>query len=136
MLEKKNIALSELVEQVARERSLRSRDVSERVEKRILPLLARLPVDGEAAEAVKVVRRSLRGLASPLSGGLALEFAKLSPRELEICDMIRSELSSKEIARTLGVSIRTVETQRKSIRRKLQLKGKDANLSTFLKSRL
>lgn len=68
VLEKKNIALGELVEHIEREKSLRAKGISERVEKRILPLLARLHVDGEAAEAVKVVRAELEGPGIPPVG--------------------------------------------------------------------
>ncbi|MEP3389628.1 MAG: LuxR C-terminal-related transcriptional regulator [Reichenbachiella sp.] len=45
---------------------------------------------------------------------------KLSEREKEILALIVKELSSQEIAKTLKISVRTVDTHRKHIGKKLQ----------------
>ena len=47
----------------------------------------------------------------------------LSPRESEILSALGRGESSKQIARALGLSVRTVETHRQSIKRKLDLEG-------------
>ena len=47
----------------------------------------------------------------------------LSPRESEILSALARGLSSKQIAREMDVSVRTVETHRQSIKRKLSLDG-------------
>jgi len=47
----------------------------------------------------------------------------LSPRESEILSALARGLSSKLIAREMDVSVRTVETHRQSIKRKLNLDG-------------
>jgi DNA-binding NarL/FixJ family response regulator len=47
----------------------------------------------------------------------------LSPRESEILAAIGRGESSKQMARTLGLSVRTVETHRQNIKRKLELEG-------------
>lgn len=57
--------------------------------------------------------------------------ARLTPMEAEVCTMIRSGYSSKSIAHSLGISIRTVDTHRSRIRKKLGL-GSTVNLQTFL----
>jgi DNA-binding CsgD family transcriptional regulator len=59
---------------------------------------------------------------------------RLTRREMEICDLIKSGLSSLEIARKLNLSIRSVENHRKNIRRKLELTNKNINLVTYLSS--
>jgi DNA-binding CsgD family transcriptional regulator len=61
-------------------------------------------------------------------------FARLTPREQEICDMIRDGLSSKEISEVLNLSILTVHKHREQIRDKLGLTNQNINLSTFLRS--
>lgn len=48
---------------------------------------------------------------------------RLSAREEEILACIARGLPSKQIARELGISLRTVESHRHRIKRKLQLKG-------------
>ena len=47
----------------------------------------------------------------------------LSSREAEILSALARGLSSKQIAREMDVSVRTVETHRQSIKRKLSLEG-------------
>ncbi|WP_137886301.1 response regulator transcription factor [Pseudomonas sp. 2FE] len=56
----------------------------------------------------------LRKMASP-----AAEDGELTPREREVLRMLAQGLSNKAIARALDISVRTVETHRLSIRRKL-----------------
>jgi DNA-binding NarL/FixJ family response regulator len=47
----------------------------------------------------------------------------LSPRESELLRCLAAGQSSKQIAESLGMSVRTVETHRQNIRRKLNLGG-------------
>lgn len=47
----------------------------------------------------------------------------LSPRESEILSALGRGESSKQIAKTFGLSVRTVEAHRQSIKRKLELEG-------------
>lgn len=44
---------------------------------------------------------------------------KLTPREREVLRAIKAGLTSSEVARTIGVSTRTIEFHRSNIRRKL-----------------
>lgn len=45
----------------------------------------------------------------------------LTPREVQVLSMIAKGANNKEMARELGISVRTVETYRLSIRRKLNI---------------
>jgi DNA-binding NarL/FixJ family response regulator len=47
----------------------------------------------------------------------------LSKREIEVVQLIKEGLSSKEIARSLDISLKTVEVHRYNILRKLKLKN-------------
>jgi DNA-binding NarL/FixJ family response regulator len=47
----------------------------------------------------------------------------LSTRESQILSALAKGLSSKQIARDLGLSVRTVEAHRQNIKRKLELEG-------------
>jgi two-component system, NarL family, invasion response regulator UvrY len=66
---------------------------------------------------------------SPQNNALNL----LSQRELEIISLLRSGLSSKEIAETLFITSKTVEVHRHNILKKLQLKNSVA-LIEFINS--
>lgn len=49
-------------------------------------------------------------------------FASLTPRELEVLDLVVEGLASKEIAARLGVSVKTIEAHRSGIMRKLHVR--------------
>ena len=59
----------------------------------------------------------------------------LTPREMDICDMIKAGQSSKEIADSLNISPQTVHKHRESIRRTLQIVNKEITLSAYLRSK-
>ncbi|OLL32282.1 DNA-binding response regulator [Burkholderia sp. SRS-W-2-2016] len=48
---------------------------------------------------------------------------RLTPRELDILDALADGLSSKQIAQRTGLSVRTVETHRLNLKRKLDIEG-------------
>ena len=60
--------------------------------------------------------------------------ARLTDREIQVLDLIGQGLGTAEIARTLGVSIKTIETYRSNVRTKLNLKDA-ADLIRFAATR-
>lgn len=56
---------------------------------------------------------------------------RLTPAELKVCAMLKINLSNKEIANLLSVSLRNIESHRYSIRRKLGLPS-EVNLTAYL----
>ena len=69
----------------------------------------------------------------PFIERLARLNATLSRTELLVCSMIRESLPSKEIAQQLSISKFTVDTHRKSIRRKLGLDEKESLYSILIR---
>jgi DNA-binding CsgD family transcriptional regulator len=55
----------------------------------------------------------------------------LTPSDLRLCAFLRMNLSSKEIAPLLGISVRGVENHRYRLRKKLNL-DLDCNLTDFI----
>jgi PAS domain S-box-containing protein len=58
----------------------------------------------------------------------------LSTTEMRIAILIKNGMSSQNIADALNISLETVKTHRKKIRRKLKIKNTDVNLTSYLKS--
>jgi len=56
---------------------------------------------------------------------------QLTPAELKVCAMLKINLSNKEIANLLSVSLRSIESHRYSIRKKLGLPSEE-NLTAYL----
>lgn len=65
-------------------------------------------------------------VARKLASSAPKEADPLSPRETEILQMLAQGLDNKAMAKALNISVRTVETHRLSIRRKLNLEGSTA----------
>ena len=55
----------------------------------------------------------------------------MSPNELKLCAYLRMNLSTKEIAQLMNITVRGVEISRYRLRKKLQMEKSD-NLFDFL----
>jgi PAS domain S-box-containing protein len=132
-LQDKNIALKEILGHIEDEKAEFKQRIGENIENILLPALNRiLNESGSINESnLNILKNSLSDI-STLAGGITQLYSKLSPRELEICSLIRIGTSSKEIAATLRISAATVLKHRETIRRKLGLINKDVNLMSFL----
>jgi DNA-binding CsgD family transcriptional regulator len=58
-------------------------------------------------------------------------YPDLSNKDLKLCSYLKMNLSSKEIAPLMGISVRGVEVHRYRLRKKMELGGKE-NLTSFL----
>ncbi len=134
-LERKNIALQEVLQQLETAKRDLGRNVQRNVESVVQPLLVRLESseNSRTRELVRITRESLTTVIQPFTSALESRCRNLSPRETEVCNMIRQGMSSKEIASIFGTSEGTVKQQRKTIRRKLGISGKSQNLNSVLK---
>ncbi len=133
-LENKNIALSEMIDHIERGKSELILHIRANLDRVVGPVLARLESTADNAQAnqLTIIRSALDDLTSPFINRLEQGRGSLTAREVEICNLIKSGCSTKEVASTLHTSEATVKTQRKIIRRKLGLvKGKD-NLASYL----
>jgi len=81
-----------------------------------------------------VIESILKELVSPFIRKLSFDHLNLTPREIQLASFIRQGKTSKEIASTLGLSVKTVDAHRNSIRKKLGISNKKINLHTFLQT--
>lgn len=135
-LNERNIALRVVLSQVQQQVDLVKSQIHENVERLIIPAISRFresaaPKDRGFADQIESL---LIEITSSFAGKLQNKSANLTTREIEICNMIKKDCQSKEIAEELNLSIRTVEKFRQRIRTKLGIANQDINLATFLKS--
>ncbi len=64
---------------------------------------------------------------------LLRKFPALTQKEVRLCGFLRLNMTSKEVSKMTGQSIRAVEAARSRLRKRLRLKKED-NLATFLNS--
>ena len=132
--EQKNVALNEMLKQLEIEKKKLRDNVIINAEAFLLPVIDKLKLSGESRKYVKLLKKNVNELMSSFGVNLLTMNAKLTSRETEICDMIRNGLSSKEIARLLHIGLRTIDTHRNNIRRKLNVDKRNVNLESFLKT--
>ncbi|UCE23419.1 MAG: PAS domain S-box protein [Candidatus Zixiibacteriota bacterium] len=135
-LTQKNIALKEVLDHIEKERQDYKQSICRDVEQALEPFLVRLKMFAEESRA-----RDIETLETQLDAILAKDidvfrdrYSRLSPRELEVCDLIKANMSSKEISERLNLSLLTVHKHREQIRKKLGITSKGINLSTYLQS--
>ncbi|MFH1062216.1 MAG: helix-turn-helix transcriptional regulator [Candidatus Omnitrophota bacterium] len=132
-LNKKNIALKELVAQFEIEKRNLAKKVSVNAQRLLLPLIERLATINVPKEYVKALEDSVNQIASEFGPIITHSKFRLSAREIEVSNMIKSGLSSKQIAQILSLSFQTIEAYRKTIRKKLGLTQQGINLASYLK---
>ncbi len=139
-LQNKNIALKEIISQVELERKALQDQMRMNIQLTVLPLLAKLQSADNPPETwrtyLHVVRQNLEDVTSSFSSKVSDERVRLSPREVEISDMIRNGLSNKQIAELMRISLLTVERHRHNIRKKLRIDNEKVNLASFLRYEL
>jgi len=135
-LQESNSALRAVMARVEDEKNTIKEAILANVDKIIIPILHALEagIGPEKTGYVRLLRRNLEEITSPLIDRLSRRFLTLTPAELKTCNMIRMGLSSKEIAQIRHIAPATVSRQRESIRRKLGLTGRDVNLITYLQT--
>ncbi len=135
-LRQKNAALKEILGQIEQEKKRVASQIHLNINRVAIPILNTLErkVSSDGEYFITLLRSSLSEMTSPFISRLEKDFSNLTPRELEICHMVKNGFTSKQISAALNNSVETVLKQRKTIRRKLQITNKKVNLVTYLKS--
>ena len=135
-LERKNAALTEVLEHIEQKKEEIKDNIRTNIHELFIPLLdkLRLSQKPEKNSYIDMLERSLENLAGSFGHKITSRSLRLTPKEINICNLIKHDLSSKEIAGLLGISLFTVERHRNNIRTKLGITNKHVNLNTYLKS--
>jgi PAS domain S-box-containing protein len=135
-LARKNTALNEVLGQLELEKKSLRDQILVNVDRLILPLITKLNrgASREHQKALAALEANLKDLTSPFGERLSRSLYRLSPREMEICNLIKNGLGTKEISQLLKSSPATIENQRNTIRKKLRISRSQVNLATFLRS--
>lgn len=135
-IEQKNLALREVLEQIEIEKKKIKEDVTLNVDEVLVPALKKMRRKGTKLDKqyIDILEQNLKDLTSSFGSSVSEKKLKLSPREVEIANLIKNGISSKEICQMLNISFKTVETHRNKIRKKLGILNKDVNLTTYLQT--
>jgi DNA-binding CsgD family transcriptional regulator len=104
------------------------------------PIVDRLKAEGGLSELgtalLQTLERALKEISPTSEHRTPRIYSLLTPREIEVCDLVLAGHGTKAIADILGLSVETVTTHRGKIRKKLGLARSDQSLSAWLRGRL
>ncbi len=136
-LEEMNTALKVLLKKREEDKDELEEQVIYNVQELIMPFLEKLKasrLDSRQLTLLEIMASNLNDIVAPFAKSLSTRFLNLTPAEIQIANMVKHGKTTKEIAETLFLSTRTIESHRDSIRQKLGIKNKKANLRTHLLS--
>ena len=134
-LEALNTALKVLLDQQEQNQRLTSARLKSNMQELITPYLERLK-DGQMAPmdrvSLSVLESNLMDISSDFVYNLASCYPNLTPKEIQVANLVKEGKSSGEIAHVMGVSLGTVNAHRNNLRRKMKLGKGGANLRSHL----
>ena len=132
-LEQKNIALGEIIAQIEIEKRKIKEDILANANIVLSPILDKLKAGESTQKDLSLFQHHINGLTSSYGAKIKDRDLLLTPKEIEICNLVKAGFANKDISRFLNISRQTVEGHRKKIRRKLGLSNKNINLTTYLR---
>ena len=136
-LSEANVALKVLLKKSSEQNVEIEKKVLNNIDNLVLPYLEELvsKLKNENNQLIcSTIKKNLKCVTSSFNQSLILKYRHLSPREIQVADLIRHGKSTKEMAELLSVSSFTIDTYRGNLREKLYLKNKKINLKLFLKT--
>jgi DNA-binding CsgD family transcriptional regulator len=85
---------------------------------------------------VEMIEAGMKDITSPFTGKLSVAYIDLTPREIQVANLIKQGKHTKDIADFMGISSAAVNLHRNHLIAKLGLKNKKINLYAFLSSLL
>jgi len=131
-----NRAVTVLARNIERSRQDTELNLTQQITSRILPTLEEL----KRVNSLESLKSSLDILATHIkalandSPSDSEQLSKLTLAEIKISSLIKNGFTNKEIANKLHISLHTVKTHRRNIRKKLKIINLDVNLASHLKS--
>jgi len=136
-LEDANQALKSLLDHREAEKNAIEAHIFRELNVMVLPFLEKAGREQQpavAADYLQIAAANLKSLLKGANGALNTRYRLLSPMEIKVAEMVRQGQSSKQIAAALHLASSSINSYRKSIRRKLGLSNAKINLRAFLVS--
>jgi len=134
-LEEVNNALRVLLKRADEDKREFERRILSTVNALVAPSLEKLrqsASDVRQLAYLSILESNLSDIISPFAQRLSSQYLGFTPAELQVANFIKEGKNTKEMAELLRLSTRTIESHRQSIRNKLGLKNRKANLRTHL----
>ena len=136
-LEEVNIALRVLLKRKDEDKIELEEKVLSNVKELVVPFLEKVkktPLDPKQVAYIDILESNLNDIISPFMRNLSAKYVNLTPTEIRVAHLIKEGKTTKEIAKLMTVSPRTIESYRDNMRKKFGIKDKKVNLRSHLLS--
>lgn len=136
-LEETNAAMEVLLKKREREKKDIEDDVLTNVKRLIIPYIKKMrktKLDDHQRAFLNIIESNIDEIISPFSRRMSIKESNLTPKEIQISNLIMQGATSKKIGEIMEISPRTVDAHRKNIRKKIGLQQKRVNLRSYLLS--
>jgi len=136
-LSEMNAALNVLIKNMESKKADFQEQVTANIQHLVLPYLRKIKkkfLDSTNKVLVDIVESNLDKITESFTHKLASSQYCLTATEIKIANLIKIGNKTKEIAATLNISPKTVESHRERIRKKLGISGQKINLRSHLLS--
>ena len=136
-LEEANSALKVVLQNMENQATELQGDILNNVKELILPHIEKLRQCQSIAEQkshLDIIEENLNNITSPFLRNIAAHYLNLTPKEIQVANLVKDGKTTKEIAELMTLSARSIDFHRDNIRKKFDLKNKKTNLQSFLSS--
>ena len=134
-LQEMNVTLRTVMKSVDKDREAFQAGVADVVRTTMLPALNKLrkePSESIRSSYLDILEDQLLKLTPGGDNNRHALLLKLTPTEMKVYQFIQAGAATKDIAEALNLSVVTIQTHRRNIRRKLDLQNRNMNLYTVL----
>ena len=134
-LEEMNAALKVLLKKRQDDKVVLEKNMLSNVKQLIEPYLQSLKhtnLSRRQLNLFEIIETNLAEIVSPFARNFSALNYKLTPKEIQIANLIKQGKTNKDIAEIMGLSVRTIEFHRTKIRNKFGLTSSKDNLQAHL----
>ena len=134
-LEELNAALRVLLKRREEDKRELEDNVLSNIKQLVIPYVKKLKKNGSNGKALtdlNIIESNLMGIVSPFAQKLTARHLSLTPKEIQVANLIREGKTTKEIADYMDISKSAIDTHRYHIRKKMGILNKKMNLQTYL----
>jgi PAS domain S-box-containing protein len=132
-----NTALKVLLQHREGDKTNLQADILSNVKELIKPHIHQLRkslVTADQISRLHIIETNLNNIISPFLRKMTMKHSNLTPKEIQVANLVKEGKTTKEIAILLHLSSRSIEFHRDNIRQKLGLQNKKVNLQSYLQT--
>ncbi len=136
-LEDANAALRALLKTMDADKAELEEKLVQNIKDMVQPYIEKLknsPLTARQKDYILNITSNLEDIVSPYVRHLSPNYIKLTHTEIQVANFVKQGKTTRDIAKQLNLSPRTIEVNRNNIRNKLGITNKKINLRTYLLS--